>query len=172
MADTSDEEPGTPGADAAPQVSELRDVVRRFSSLIQHGTGSAGEDERQLAVLCDRLALAAQARRERADAGGSGEAPGPDRQRTRMLAAARFPRLGHYNTVAHTSVAVGAGDAVVGDAIDDVADIADELAEVAWHLENTGEADALRHFVDGYDHHWGAHLRRLQLYLYCVDRGL
>ena len=41
-----------------------------------------------------------------------------------------------------------------------------------WCLQETGEPDALWRFFDGYDRHWGGHLRRLQLYLYCLDREL
>lgn len=151
---------------------ELRDLTHRFTALVRDGSGSPDEDERRLALLCDLLGLAAQSGRERAEPGDPAGIPAADHERTRGLVAARFPRYGCYNTVAHTSVGIGIGEMVVGDAVDDIADIADELAAVAWRLENTGEPDALWHFFDGYDHHWGAHLRRLQLYLYSIGRGL
>lgn len=151
---------------------ELRDLIRRFTALVEHGSGSLDEDEAQLAVLCDLLGLAAHSGRERAEPGDVIGIPAADPDRTRARVAARFPRYGWYNTAARTSVDIGAGELVVGDAVDDIADIADELAAVAWRLENTGEPDALWHFFDGYDHHWGAHLRRLQLYLYSIARGL
>ena len=151
---------------------ELRDLTRRFTDLVERGSGSPDEDEKRLAVLCDLLGLAAHSGRERAEPADPVAIPAAGRGRTRGLAAARFPRLGLYNTAARTSVEIGDGEIVVGDATDDVADIADELAAVSWRLENTGEPDAMWHFFDGYDHHWGAHLRRLQLYLYSIDRGL
>lgn len=153
-------------------MSDFRDLLRRFSSLIRHGTGSVEENETQLAVLCDQLGLFALSRREHAERGHFGDVPEWDHERTRTLVTARFPRFGYYNAAAPTTTGIGAGEVVVGDAIDDVADIADELAAVEWCLENTGEAHALRHFFDGYDRHWGEHLRRLQLYLYCLGRGL
>lgn len=152
------------------QMREFGDLVRRVSALIQHGTGSADEDERQLAILCDQLGIAAQSAREHAATGDSYDIPERDYERTRRLVAARFPRYGHYNIAAPMTLEIGAGEVVVGDAIDDITDVADELAAVEWRLQNTGEPDALWHFHDGYDHHWGAHLRRLQLYLYCVAR--
>jgi hypothetical protein len=153
-------------------MSELRDLVRRFSSLIRHGTGSVEENERQLAVLCDQLGLFAHSSREHARPGHFGDIPERDHERTRALVTARFPRFGYYNTAANTTVGIGRSEVVVGDATDDITDIADELAAVEWCLENTGEPDALWHFFDGHDNHWGEHLRRLQLYLYCLDRGL
>ncbi|MFN7134579.1 MAG: DUF5063 domain-containing protein, partial [Myxococcales bacterium] len=55
---------------------------------------------------------------------------------------------------------------MVGDAIDDIVDIANDLQQVVWRWETTSEADALWHFRFSFTSHWGAHLRALQLYLH------
>lgn len=89
----------------------------------------------------------------------------------RALAVARFPTLGLYNVARPVSTEIGEGAAVVGDAIDDIADIAGELHDCAWRWENCGEADALWHFTHGYEYHWGEHLRDLQAYLFALRRG-
>ncbi len=67
---------------------------------------------------------------------------------------------------------IGEAGLVVGDAIDDIADIAEALAAVVWCFGHTSEVDARWRLWDSFEHHWGEHLRRLQLYLYCLRRGL
>jgi hypothetical protein len=53
-----------------------------------------------------------------------------------------------------------------GDAIDDLADIVQDLEEVIWRFENVGSEDGLWHFKSLYRMHWGRHLRELSLYLH------
>jgi hypothetical protein len=55
--------------------------------------------------------------------------------------------------------------ALVGDAIDDITDIAVEMEEIEWRWKNTSEADALWHFRFGASRHWIDHMRQLQFYL-------
>jgi hypothetical protein len=86
----------------------------------------------------------------------------------RALACARFPNYGLYNDAVPVTHSIGDGEVALGDAIDDLADIASELADVAWRFENTSEADALWHFGNSYDWHWGQHLRDLQRYIHCL----
>jgi hypothetical protein len=108
--------------------------------------------------------------RAQAEASEFGEIPERDWQRTRQLVAQRFPRYGHYNAIRPVSIEVGSAEQSVGDAIDDLTDIIDQLAAVEWCFGHTSEADALWHFFDGFDQHWGEHLRALQLYLHCSPR--
>ena len=58
---------------------------------------------------------------------------------------------------------------VVGDALDDVADIAHDLKEVLGRWESTSEADAIWYLRMGFETHWGKHLRSLQLYLHARE---
>lgn len=79
-------------------------------------------------------------------------------------AALSFPELGYYADVEPE----GGLDQEIGlaDAIDDLADIARDLTDVLWHLDNVGVNDAIWVFRFGYQSHWGMHLHRLRLYLH------
>lgn len=76
---------------------------------------------------------------------------------------ARFPDLGYYGV---TNPADVPGEVLVGDAIDDIADIARDLEEVLWRFEHIGLEDAHWHFRLLFEVHWGAHLRDLARYLH------
>jgi hypothetical protein len=86
----------------------------------------------------------------------------------RNLVTKHFPDLGLYNIPEKITQDLGETKVVIGDAIDDITDIACDLSEVKWCLNNTDINDALWHFRFGYEHHWGNHLRQLQLYLYSL----
>ncbi|WP_233602284.1 DUF5063 domain-containing protein [Corallococcus sp. CA047B] len=75
-----------------------------------------------------------------------------------------FPGLGYYS-VSLDSTDLGEEKPGVGDAIDDLADIARDLQEVLLRWE-TSEVDALWHFQFLFGAHWGKHLRALQLHLH------
>jgi hypothetical protein len=97
--------------------------------------------------------------------------PTRDGKRLREMAAASFPQLGHYNTPMHIHERVGDTHIAVGDAINDLADIAGDLEEVLWRWQNTGEDDALWHYKSLYRIHWGRHLHDLRSYLHAVMFG-
>lgn len=77
--------------------------------------------------------------------------------------AARFPDLGYYGTVYGIDVP---GEAVVGDAIDDILDITNDLKEVLWRFNQNGADDSHWYFRLLFQMHWGEHLRGLAGYLY------
>lgn len=77
--------------------------------------------------------------------------------------AARFADLGYYGTVFGIDVP---GEAIVGDAIDDILDITNDLKEVLWRFEKLGADDSHWHFRLLFHMHWGEHLRGLANYLY------
>jgi hypothetical protein len=60
--------------------------------------------------------------------------------------------------------------ALVGDAIDDLADLTLDMREVVWLGENIGLADAHWFFRLQYSH-WGRHARELALYLHAREFG-
>ena len=60
------------------------------------------------------------------------EVPAHDYSRCRKLLGKRFPKLGYYNIASTISINFGETDLVTGDAIDDLADIANELSELVW----------------------------------------
>ena len=75
----------------------------------------------------------------------------------------RFPDFGYYGSADPKEVP---GDAIVGDAIDDIMDIANDLKEVLWRFDQFGPDDANWHFRFLYQIHWGEHLRDLARYLH------
>ncbi len=48
------------------------------------------------------------------------------------------------------------------EAIMDLSELTDDLEEIYWRFNNTSEADALFHYLLGFQSHWGHHLRSLQ----------
>lgn len=77
----------------------------------------------------------------------------------------RFPNLGLYGV---TSPAEISSSVMVGDAIDDILDIARDLSEVIWRYDNLGADDAHWHFRFLFEHHWGEHLRDLARHLHAT----
>jgi hypothetical protein len=93
----------------------------------------------------------------------SEDSPPSEVDATHAEIAARFPDLGFYGTVFGIDVP---GEAVVGDAIDDILDITNDLKEVLWRFDRFGADDAHWHFRMLFQIHWGEHLRGLAGYLY------
>lgn len=96
---------------------------------------------------------------------GGRDAPRPDQEELRERITVRFPMLGLYNipqTVTGEPVQTGMN---VGDAIDDLLDITNEMLAAQWHLQQAGPDNALWEFAFSYDHHWRYHLRSLLWYL-------
>jgi hypothetical protein len=77
--------------------------------------------------------------------------------------ARRFPALGYYGSAGPKEFA---GEAFVGDAIDDIMDITNDLQEVLWRFDRFDSNDAHWHFRFLYQIHWGRHLRDLARYLH------
>lgn len=152
-------------------ISDIRGVVDQYLCLIRSGTDTPEENVVSLVRTLDALALAMH---DVAPAVDKTEHPDPPLwpyECRRALACERFPHLGHYNAAGSVSESPGESDLVVGDAIDDIADIAGDLADAVWRWERTSEADALWHLQESFRYHWGQHLRGLQLYLYCRING-
>jgi len=76
--------------------------------------------------------------------------------------AARFPEYGYYPVADPTKTIEE--PLMLGDAIDDLADLTLDMREVVWFAEHVGIADA--HFSFRLQFfHWGQHARELSLYL-------
>lgn len=86
-----------------------------------------------------------------------------DRPRLFQLAAATFPQMHIYPDVDLID-----GEALTGFAIDDLGDIAGDLTEVLWWLEQGEEATAIWEYRFGYEHHWGEHLHDVRRYIYSL----
>lgn len=98
--------------------------------------------------------------------------PQQDYSGFRERARQRFPSFGLYNIPASITDEIAITTIGVGDAIDDIADIACELSKVQWCWQNTSPNDALWHLEFGYQSHVGWHLRQLQSYIYAFKNKL
>jgi hypothetical protein len=143
---------------------EPLEATRLFLAVVA-GEAPVTTDERALASVLDRLALTATRVTGPLDVTTELEAPEGDYAGLRARVAARFPDYGFYRAPSLDLEE----EELVGDAIDDLTDIALELLDVVWFWEHSGEADALWHFHFGFETHWGSHLRALQWYVH--ERG-
>ena len=78
--------------------------------------------------------------------------------------AKRFPDYGFYATIDPLDMG-GTPIFMVGDAIDDIADITQDMRAMIWYDENLGPEYAHTFFRDFY-FHWGEHARELSCYLF------
>jgi hypothetical protein len=150
---------------------EIKQTIDDFLSLVEKGRGSAEENEAKLKLLLDKLALAQHFAAYKFDEKDHADAPRKAHEDLRKLVTAQFPNYGHYNVSGDVTINVGEGRAIIGDAIDDIADIAGELFEAKWCWENNSVDDGLWHFKNEFETHWAQHLRELQIYLLNVERG-
>lgn len=141
-------------------------LAREFLAMIETKT-SPEAAQRDLRLLLDRLALAYELSSPVTSDGGDAQRADYDEIRARV--SARFPDFGLYNSVLNVTSKVGEPEFGVGDAIDDITDIACELSGVVDAANRFGDKDALWCFRFGFENHWGRHLRALQLYLH--ERG-
>ena len=74
-----------------------------------------------------------------------------------------FPDLGLY---VMSTVIDEINEPMVGDAIDDLVDIAQDLEQIIWRWTHSGPDDAYWWFRWGFRFHWGQHLRDLSCHLH------
>jgi hypothetical protein len=91
-------------------------------------------------------------------------------KKRREICSARFPFLGYYNLPENITHQIGETSWLVGDAIDDLADILGDLQKVLWCYEKNYSNDALWHFSFGYRSHWVYHDENLLWYLHALQR--
>ncbi len=77
----------------------------------------------------------------------------------------RFSQLGRYWTVSSRMIPGKDSKILLGDAIDDLSDIADELEAVFWYLEKFGRQEALAALRSSYELHLKMHLIPLRAHL-------
>lgn len=148
---------------------EIRDAIRGFLGLLESHDGSVADNERRLAEVLDRLALAQSYASYSFDETDYPDPPDQSHDDLLALVSTRFPNYGYYNVADPITQNIGEADCIVGDAVDDLADIARDLYDVEWCWSNTSEEDALWHFQNLFTFHWRRHLRSLQLYLDALE---
>ncbi|MGF1594498.1 MAG: DUF5063 domain-containing protein [Kiloniellaceae bacterium] len=138
-------------------------AVREFLRLFEEATPDEERTPERLSERLDRLLVAYH---ESPDFAPQSHvlAPSRDFRDDRRLMEARFPDFGYYAWCEPGELL--SDDVMVGDAIDDLADIYSELRGVMWLLENSSQSDAVWHFRFGYRTHWGRHLLDLRSYLH------
>jgi hypothetical protein len=144
---------------------DILQAVKSFLAVLEEQRTSE-DRENALRASLDRLALAYHYTGTPFDDTKYPDPPGPDYRELRERIAPLFPGLSFYNEALHIADEVGESELSMGDAIDDITDIAKDLSHVLFCWENTSEEDALWHFRFGFETHWGRHLRSLQLYLH------
>ena len=149
---------------------EIHEAISDFLALLNGGKEDAEAREAALIFALDRLALTYHYARCKFDKTDYPDAPRKDYQELRKVVSALFPEYGYYNVAARISVEISEGGLHIGDAIDDITDIAIDMYEVFWLWENTSVDNALWEFRQGYENHWGMHLRCLQLYVLANSR--
>lgn len=150
---------------------EIKQTIEEFLSLVEKGCGSTEANEEKLKLLLDKLALAQHFATYKFDEKDYADAPDTACDELRKLVASRFPNYGYYNVAENVTEDVGEGKTDVGDAIDDIADIAGDLYETKWRWENNSPDDGLWFFRNNFQFHWNEHLRDLQIYLLNLERG-
>ena len=144
---------------------DINNVITDYLDLIEKGTDSIEANEQALILALDKLALAYHFSEHQFDEKHYPEPPSKDYQQLRTLVTQRFPNFGYYNLPEVVTSKISDPGVIVGDAIDDIIDIALDIEEIRWRWNNTSSFDALWHFRFRY-WHWGKHLRELQFYLY------
>ena len=147
--------------------AEIREAIDHFFALLQSQNKDVAKNLSSLQFVLDHLAYIHHfAGDEFVE--GYPDPPRQDYAYFRQLAAKQFPQLGFYTLPGKITEKTYSPANYTGDALDDLADIACDLAKVRWCWDHTCIEDALWHFRFGYEAHWGEHLRNLQWYLETV----
>lgn len=141
------------------------DAARQFLSIVWEGERPT--DEALLGAL-DRLIEAYHRTPEAGPSDTDLEPPRSGGPALYQQVASRFPDYGHY-PVADPTASIGDG-AMMGDPIDDLADLTMDMRDVVWRAEHLGSEDAHWQFRLLYCH-WGRHARELALYLHARQFG-
>ena len=145
--------------------ADVLEVIGEYLAVLRSGRDAS---EGALCRSLDRLVVAVQPVSACSHDASHPEPPGRTYEAWRKVIGASFPGLGYYYCVQPMEPLaenVGKAEPTLGDAIDDLADIAGDLEEVQFRWRSCSE-DALFHFAFLYWAHWGAHLRNLKLYLH------
>ena len=117
-----------------------------------------------LAAALDRLVVTYHVTPDTAPSDSDLEAPRQDGATLHKELSARFPDYGFY-PVADPAGSPGAEPPMVGDAIDDLADLTLDMREAVWLADHVSLDEAHWSFRLLF-FHWGRHARELSLYLH------
>lgn len=148
---------------------EIKQTMDDFLTLLEKGCGSETENESQLKVLLDKLALAQHFAKFEFDDKDYPDAPRRDHKELMALARARFPICrGDYSVALDVTNVISfleKPEYGIRMAADDIADVARDIYETKWRWESNSPEDGLWYFRHSYETHWENHLRGFQYYL-------
>ena len=141
---------------------------------VQQATPTTPADWPELVRLLDGVALARHACPTESwcyDDEQHGPLPERSYDEWRRVIGPRFPDFGFYWEALDPLDPARAENAGLGDAIDDLADIARDLQQAVLVRERLGEREGRLGLGDSFDVHVGDHLRSLQRYLHLRTVG-
>lgn len=141
-------------------------TIKELIDLLMEKQTSSNEYE--FLSLLDKLAFQISETTPIAPPDGE-EIPENDYPAIRKAAEVAFPNWGFYNVAGEITQNIGECEIHVGDAIDDVTDIINDLKMVYWSYQNEPEEMAIWHLLDSFNNHWRAHMRSLQFYVHCLE---
>lgn len=149
-------------------VPEMADLARSWLSFVHEPNPASEDDLHRIEAILDKLSvlrheLGPTSGLEFED--GSIDPPRGDSSELRERLSKRFPMLGFYHIPEAVTTDFSQTGVMLGDAIDDILDITNELSDVLWLLDKARPMEACWDFGFGYDHHWRYHLRSLLWYL-------
>lgn len=139
------------------------DAVRQYLDFLQSPPEDMAARLRALAIHLDQLVVAYYNTADVEADDESIDTPPHDYSVAYKRMGALFPTLGYYADV--EPIEDFDQEPTVADAIDDLADIYTDLADVVWYAENASLDEAIWHFRFGYQVHWGTHLHNVRRYL-------
>ena len=143
----------------------IRTAMDNFLTIVSSHEGDEASRIQKLTMCLDELAMLSNEVSYTFDEREYPDRPERDYKASYTSIGNLFPSLGFYSSALNI-LDIEQATLGIGDAIDDIVDIAGDLSEIIWRYENTSENDALFHFRLTFSSHWGLHLRNLQLYLY------
>jgi len=144
----------------------MRIAIERYLSLTL-GDNEPDHDRLQvLAWALDDLLLGLRSFPTAEPTEDDAEPPQMDHQSVHAEVGRRFPELGFYP--AADPLDLESEEVLVGDAVDDAADIAIDLAEVIWRWDHLSKDDAAWCLHFGFKTHWGQHLMDLRRHLHAL----
>lgn len=146
------------------QIEIIKGACRGYLDLLGSASGEPHERQARLAATFDRLCTAYNQADDIEPDTDEVNSPRADPHHFGEQAAASFPELGFYPEV--DPLQGFEQEITQGWGLDDLTDIAVDLTEVLWLIEQGRINDAIWTFRWGYQNHWGHHLHDLRRYLH------
>ena len=149
-------------------ITEITKQANDRLTFVLRPTSASEDDLMQLEALLDKLSVVRHELGPVQDLEfeeGTADPPRGDQSEMRERLSKRFHMLGFYHIPETVTKDFSRTGLMLGDAIDDILDITNELSEVMWLVDQKRLIEACWDFSFGYDHHWRYHLRSLLWYL-------